>query len=91
MKQAEKELWDRYGTELKKMTMTQGLILIKLIDRETGSTSFDLVQELRGNFTAFIFQGIARIFRLNLKSSYNDAGEDQRIEDIVLLIEQGDI
>lgn len=91
MKKAEKELWDRYGDELKKMTMTQGLILIKLIDRETGSTSFDLVQELRGSFTAFIFQGIARLFHLNLKSSYNDAGEDQRIEDIVLLIEQGDI
>ena len=91
MKQAEKELWARYGDELKKMTMSQGLILIKLIDRETGSTSYDLVQELRGNFTAFIFQGLARLFRLNLKSSYNDAGEDQRIEDIVLLIEQGDI
>ena len=91
MKKAEKELWDKYGDELKKMTMSQGLILIKLIDRETGSTSFDLVQELRGNFTAFIFQGLARLFHLNLKSQYNDAGEDQRIEDIVLLIEQGDI
>ncbi|MBL4657840.1 MAG: DUF4294 domain-containing protein, partial [Flavobacteriales bacterium] len=91
MKQAEKELWARYGDELKKMTMTQGLILIKLIDRETGSTSYDLVQELRGSFTAFIFQGIARLFHLNLKSSYNDVGEDQRIEDIVLLIELGDI
>lgn len=91
MKQAEQELWDRYGEELKKMTMSQGLILIKLIDRETGSTSYDLVQELRGTFTAFIFQGLARLFRLNLKASYNDDGEDQRIEDIVLLIEQGDI
>lgn len=91
MKQAEKELWDRYGDELKKMTVSQGLILIKLIDRETGSTSYDLVQELRGRFTAFIFQGLARLFRLNLKASYNDDGEDQRIEDIVLLIEQGDI
>jgi len=91
MKQAEKELWDEYGDELKKMTMSQGLILIKLIDRETGSTSYDLVQELRGSFTAFIFQGLARFFHLNLKASYNDDGEDQRIEDIVLLIKQGDI
>jgi len=91
MKQAEQELWDRYGEELKKMTMSQGLILIKLIDRETGTTSYDLVQELRGTFTAFIFQGLARLFRLNLKASYNDEGEDQRIEDIILLIEQGDI
>lgn len=91
MKRAEKELWDKYGDDLKKMSLSQGLILIKLIDRETGSTSYDLVQELRGSFTAFIFQGLARLFHLNLKSSYNDDGEDQRIEDIVLLIEQGDI
>ena len=91
MKMAEKELWDRYGDELKKMTMTQGLILIKLIDRQTGSTSYELVHELRGSFTAFIFQSIARLFQLNLKKEYNVGGEDQEIEDIVLLIEQGDI
>lgn len=91
MKKAEKELWDTYGDELKAMTMTQGLILIKLIDRQTGKTSYELVSELRNSFTAFIFQGIAKLFHLNLKSQYNDAGEDQKIEDIVLLIEQGDI
>ena len=91
MKQAEKELWDRYGDELKKMTMTQGLILIKLIDRQTGSTSYELVHELRGSFTAFIFQSLARLFHLNLKKQYNEAGQDQKIEDIVLLIEHGDI
>ncbi len=91
MKQAEKELWDTYGDELKEMTMTQGLILIKLIDRQTGKTSYELVTELRNGFTAFVFQSIARLFHLNLKSQYNDAGDDQKIEDIVLLIEQGDI
>ena len=91
MKQAEKELWDTYGDEMKAMTMTQGLILIKLIDRQTGRTSYELVTELRNGFTAFIFQSLAKLFHLNLKSQYNDAGEDQRIEDIVLLIEQGEI
>jgi len=91
MKQAERQLWDRYGDELKNLTMTQGLILIKLIDRQTGSTSYELVHELRGGFTAFIFQSLARLFRLNLKQQYNTEGDDQKIEDIVLLIEQGDI
>ena len=91
IKEAEKELWDTYGDELKEMTMTQGLILIKLIDRQTGKTSYELVTELRNGFTAFVFQSIARLFHLNLKSQYNDAGDDQKIEDIVLLIEQGDI
>lgn len=91
MKKAEKELWHTYGDEMKAMTMTQGLILIKLIDRQTGKTSFELVTELRSGFTAFIFQGIARFFHLNLKDQYNNDGDDQHIEDIVLLIEQGDI
>ena len=91
MKQAERELWDRYGDEIKDLTMTQGLILIKLIDRQTGSTSYELVHELRGGFTAFIFQSLARLFQLNLKQQYNTEGDDQKIEDIVLLIEQGDI
>ena len=91
MKQAERELWDRYGDEIKDLTMTQGLILIKLIDRQTGSTSYELVHELRGGFTAFIFQSLARLFKLNLKQQYNTEGDDQKIEDIVLLIEQGDI
>lgn len=91
MKQAEKELWDTYGEELQAMTMTQGLILIKLIDRQTGKTSYELVSELRSGLTAFIFQGIARLFRLNLKDQYNEGGDDQHIEDIVLLIEHGDI
>ena len=91
MKQAERQLWDQYGDELKNLTMTQGLLLIKLIDRQTGNTSYELVHELRGGFTAFIFQSLARFFHLNLKQQYNTEGDDQKIEDIVLLIEQGDI
>ncbi|MFH1321949.1 MAG: DUF4294 domain-containing protein [Bacteroidota bacterium] len=91
MKKAEVELWDIYGDEIKDLTMTQGLILIKLIDRETGRTSYELVHDLRGGFTAFLFQSIARLFRLNLKLNYNEDGEDQKIEDIVLLIQRGEI
>ena len=91
MKQAEQELWARYGDELKELTMSQGLILIKLIDRQTGHTSYELVSDLRGGFTAFFLQSLARLFQLNLKQQYNTSGEDQKIEDIVLLIEVGDI
>jgi len=91
MKKCEDELWDQFGDEMKQLTMKQGMILIKLIDRETGNTSYELVQDLRGGITAFLFQSIARFFHLNLKQKYNVQGEDQQIEDIVLLIEHGDL
>ncbi len=91
MKQAEKEINERYGEDLKKLTFTQGLILIKLIDRETGNTSYSLVQELRGNFTAFFYQAFARIWGYNLKVKYDPEGEDKQIEGIVKMIERGQI
>jgi len=89
MKQAEKEIEEEFADDLRDMTFTQGLILIKLIDRETGSTSYDLVQELRGNFRAFFYQAFARIWGFNLKTSYDPEGEDRKLEAIVRLIEMG--
>jgi len=91
MKQAEKEINERYGGDLKKLTFTQGLILIKLIDRETGDSSYSLVQDLRGNFTAFFYQTFARIWGYNLKVKYDPKGEDKMIEAIVIMIEHGQI
>ena len=91
MKKAEKEIKERYGGELRKMNFSQGKILIKLIDRETGETSYNLVQELRGNFTAFFYQAFARIWGYNLKTNYDPEGEDKQIETIVKMIERGQI
>ncbi len=91
VKQAEKEISEKYGDDLKKLTFTQGLILIKLIDRETGNTSYDLVKELRGNFRAFFYQTFARIWGYNLKEKYDPEGEDRQIEIIVRMIERGQI
>lgn len=89
MKQVEKEIQQEYGGELRKLTISQGKILIKLIDRETGDTSFDLVQDFRGNFVAFFYQSFARIFGYNLKNRYDPEGEDRNIEIIVRMIENG--
>ena len=86
-KKVEKELKAEFGDELTKLTISQGRILIKLIDRETGDTSYELVSELRGNFSAFFWQGLARIFGHNLKSNYDPEGEDRMIEEIVQRIE----
>lgn len=89
MKALEVELHQEYGEDLKKLTFTQGKILIKLIDRETGETSFELVSELRGSFRAFFYQTFARIFGLNLKVNYDPYGEDIHIETIVRMINRG--
>jgi len=91
MKVAEKEINEQYGDELKNMTFSQGKILIKLIDRETGDCSYALVQDLRGNFTAFFYQAFARLWGYNLKVKYDPEGTDKQIETIVRLIERGQL
>jgi len=73
------------------MTFSQGKILIKLVDRETGNSSYELVKELRGAFSAFFYQAFARIFGFNLKIKYDPEGEDREIETIVKMIETGQI
>jgi len=91
IKQVEKEIKYEYEDELKKLTITQGRILIKLIDRETGETSYELVKELRGSFSAFFWQALARLFGSNLKSEFDAQGEDKLINEIVILIENGQL
>ncbi|MBR4390620.1 MAG: DUF4294 domain-containing protein [Bacteroidales bacterium] len=93
MKEAEKEISDQYTEELKKLTFSQGAILIRLIDRETGNTSYQVVQELRGRLRAFFYQGFARLWGYNLKTEYNPQAnpEDDEIETIITLLERGQI
>ncbi|MBQ3709167.1 MAG: DUF4294 domain-containing protein [Bacteroidales bacterium] len=91
--QVEDELTEQYTEELKHLNFSQGLILIRLIDRETGNTSYKLVQELRGRVRAFFYQGFARLWGYNLKSQYDPKNnpEDDEIETIVTLLERGQI
>jgi len=91
MKQVEQELLVEFEDDLKQLTITQGRILIKLVDRETGSTSYELVKELRGTFSAFFWQTLARLFGSNLKSVYDPYGEDRLIEEIIFLIDRGQL
>jgi hypothetical protein len=81
----------QFENELVNLTITQGKILIKLVDRETGNTTYEVLKELKGGFSAFIFQGIARLFGSNLKSEYDAKEEDRMIEDIIVRIENGQI
>lgn len=89
IKQVEKAVFGEYEDDIMQMTITQGRLLIKLIDRETQNTSFDLIKEYRGWFTAGFWQGIARIFGTNLKDNYDQNGDDALIELIINEIDSG--
>ncbi len=91
LKKAEKELFNEFEAPLRKLTFSQGKLLIKLIDRETGDTSYNLIREYKGGVSALFWQGIARIFGANLKDQYipSDRVEDRMIEHIIALIDIG--
>jgi hypothetical protein len=89
MKNLEKELLDKHKEELKKWSISDGKILLKLINRETDRTAYSIIQDFRGEFSAVFWQGIARLFKNNLKDGYNPKEEDQMLEEIVRKIEMG--
>jgi hypothetical protein len=89
IKDIEKQVFKDYENDMKEMTVTQGMILIRLIDRETQNTSYDLIKEYRGKITAAFWQGIARLFGTNLKEEYDPVGDDFLIEMIIAEIDAG--
>jgi hypothetical protein len=91
IKKVEQELKDQFKEDLKDLTITQGRLLLKLIDRETGRTSFKILREMKGGFSAVFWQTVARVFGHNLKADYEPYGKDRLIERIVVLIEHNQI
>jgi hypothetical protein len=89
LKKVEKDVFANYEGDIRDMTITQGRLLIKLIDRETQNTSYALIKDYRGKLSAAFWQGIARIFGSNLKEEYDPYGEDFLIETIILEIDAG--
>lgn len=87
----EKEIFKKYEKELIKLTVNQGRLLLKLIDRECNSTSYDLIKSYRGSVTAFFWQGVARLFGSNLKAEYDAAGNDKIVERVIVLVESGQL
>lgn len=82
IKECEIEIKEKINSEVKNLSVSQGKILIKLIERQTGNTSYELLKGMKGSVTAFVYQGVARVFGHNLKSTY-DAQEDFVIENII--------
>ncbi|HSM47430.1 MAG TPA: DUF4294 domain-containing protein [Draconibacterium sp.] len=89
MKNLEKELLDKHKEELKKWSISDGKILLKLINRETDRNAYSIIKDFRGEFSAVFWQGIARLFKNNLKDGYDPEEEDRILEEVVKKIEMG--
>ena len=87
IKNIEKELNKRFKGELQEFTISQGIVLVKLINRQTGRSCFDIIQEVKGGFNAVVWQGVALVFSNNLKREYEPYDRDKDIEGIVQEIE----
>lgn len=87
LKTVEDELKKRFKGELTNMTISQGHLLVKLIDRQTGKSCYHIIKELKGGFSAVVIQSVATIFTHNLKREYDPYGEDKEIEEIVRELE----
>lgn len=88
IKQREKELRKEFTDKLTNLSIYQGKVLMKLINRETGNNCYEIIQEYKGGFTATVYQTVAIVFGTNLKQAYNAADKDKDIESIVLELEK---
>ena len=81
----ERYIETEFSDELKKLTRTEGQILIKLVHRETGETVYRLIKKLRNGFRAFSYSSLAKLFNISLKEAYDPINivEDVMIEDVI--------
>ena len=88
--EVQNELFDVFESQMRNMTVSQGALLMKLIDREVGKSSFDIIKDYKNGIAARFWQGIAKIFGTDLKKPYDPEGEDARTEELVKIWEGGD-
>jgi len=92
LRKTEKELKDQFEEDLKNLTTDQGKILIRLINRETGKTTYKVIKDYRGTFSAVMWQSLGFLWGNNLKWKYDPTqGEDQLIEEIIQQIQNGEV
>ncbi len=91
LKQKEKELLADYDKPMRSLTLNQGKLLIKLVDRECSQTSYELVKMYRGGLTAFFWQSFARIMGADLKDQFDARGDDFLIEYVIIMVKNGQI
>ena len=90
VKSVQKELFEVFEGQMRSMTVSQGALLMKLIDREVGKSSYDIIKDYKNGMAAGFWQGIAKIFGTDLKKPYDPEGEDALTEELVKIWEAGD-
>lgn len=88
--QVQEELFSVFESQMRSLTVSQGALLMKLIDREVGKSSYKIIKEYKNGMAAGFWQGIAKIFGSDLKKPYDPEGEDKATEELVELWESGD-
>jgi hypothetical protein len=83
------ELFTIFAGDIKKMTISQGVMLMRLVDRECGIPPFEIIKEYRSSFSANFWQLIAKMFGQNLKKRYDPEGEDAKLEELVQIWNKG--
>ena len=91
IKRVEKGLKEQYTARMKKLSFAQGKLLIKLVDRQSNQTSYELVKAFMGPFKAGFYQTIAALFGASLKKQYDPTGDDALTERVILLVESGQL
>lgn len=91
IKRVEKGLKEQYTPIMKKLTFNQGKLLIKLVNRETNSSSYELVKSFMGSFKAGFYQTFASLFGASLKKEYHPEEEDAVTERVIVLVENGQL
>lgn len=91
LKAVEKGLKQQYMPRMRKLTFSQGKLLIRLIDRQTSSTSYELVKAFLGSFRAAFYQAFAAMFGASLKKEYDAEGDDKLTERVITLVESGQL
>ena len=86
----QKELFEVFEGQMRNLTVSQGALIMKLIDREVGKSSYDLIKGYKSGMTAGFWQGIAKMFGSDLKKPYDPEGEDAATEELVKIWEDGD-
>lgn len=86
----QKELFSVFESQMRSLTVSQGALLMKLIDREVGKSSYNIIKDYKNGIAAGFWQGVAKIFGTNLKKPYDPEGEDQATEELVKIWEDGD-
>ncbi len=85
----EKELLRLFEQDIRKTTISQGFVLVKLVDRECGSTVYDIIKDYEGGFAAGFWNLVGKLFDQDLKSQYDPEGKDKDIEELVRIWDSG--